>query len=82
MSGDRTDPDEIERRLNLAAEVIAEGLLNVVLAERRAELEALDREQRERAEAHEQTSAGRIPVAPIARTRRVSTSRDKSPAAR
>lgn len=79
---DEGEDAEIERRENLAAEIVADGLLTLLLRERLAELDARDGEAREAEEAHAQTTEGRVPVAGRATSSAVSTTRAETPATR
>lgn len=76
------DAAEVARRQQLAVEIVAEGLLTLLLRERLAALDAEDREVRLREEAHAQTSTMSVPVAGGRRKSCVSTTGEESPAKR
>jgi hypothetical protein len=70
--------DDVERRQNLAAEIVADGLLTLLLRERLAALDARETEARTTTEAHAQTSGRRVSVAGRGGSSAVSTSRDET----
>jgi hypothetical protein len=76
------DEAEVARRRNLAAEIVADGLLTLLLRERLAELDAAEAEARAAEEAHAQAEERPLPVAGRARSSAVSTTRAQTPAAR
>lgn len=76
------DAAEVERRQQLAVEIVADGLLTLLLRERLAALDAEDRDARLREEAHAQTSAMSVPVAGARGKSVVSTTGDQTPAKR
>ena len=73
---------EVARRQALAAEIVADGLLTLLLRERLAELDARELEARQVEEAHVQTSTRRVPVAGREGSSAVSTTGDQTPAER
>jgi hypothetical protein len=76
------DDADVARRQKLAAEIVADGLLTLLLRERLAALDAREAEARAGAEAHAQTSGSRDSVAGRGGSSAVSTSRDESPTVR
>jgi hypothetical protein len=80
--GDGGGEDDVARRRALAVEIVADGLLTLLVRARLAELDAADAEAREAAEAHQQTSGRRVRVAGRTPSSAVSTSRDERPATR
>jgi hypothetical protein len=79
---DGGEDDEVVRRRALAVDIVAEGLLTLLLRERLAELDARDAAARLAEEAHAQTTERRVPVAGCSPSSAVSTTRAKSPGTR
>ncbi len=76
------DTDDARRRRDTAAEIVAEGMLALLLRERQREREASDSRAKSAEEEHVETSGGRVRVAGRGERSAVSTSRAESLATR
>lgn len=82
-SGPQSDPDnDMRRRRATAAEIVADGLLALLLRERRESDDMGARDEESGEEEHAQASARRVRVAGRGERSAVSTTRAESPGTR